>query len=186
MAAQANGGVGNFFPNRFTVVQRMPRLIDVGELHRITDANFAGIAEAIRLLALASISDLPEIDRSQLGDIDELVESIAKEQLAMVQTRAFKYLLEYDPRIDLEKLTIPVLALFGGLDLQVPAGLNVSSLQTALDAAGKRDFAIEILPGANHLFQAAILGTVEEYAILDKEFVPGFLDTISDWIQNRE
>ena len=43
----------------------------------------------------------------------------------------------------------------------------------------------EIAGGANHLFQAAVLGAIEEYAILDKESVPGFLETITDRLQKR-
>ena len=55
----------------------------------------------------------------------------------------------------------------------------------ALEAAGNEDVTIEVIEGANHLFQAAVLGTLEEYAILDKEFVPGFLETIADWLITR-
>ena len=39
--------------------------------------------------------------------------------------------------------------------------------------------------GANHLYQRAGTGSPSEYATLPKEFVPGFLETISGWIKVR-
>ena len=40
----------------------------------------------------------------------------------------------------------------------------------------------KVFPDANHLFQAAGTGSPNEYAELEPEFLPGFLDTISAWI----
>ena len=82
-------------------------------------------------------------------------------------------------------MTRPVLSLFGGLDLQVPADLNTEPMRAALEAAGNEDFTIEVIEGANHLFQAAVVGTVAEYATLHKEFIPGLLETITDWLVVR-
>ena len=80
---------------------------------------------------------------------------------------------------------MPVLALFGGLDVQVDADQNSSALKAALDMAKNSDVTVEVIPDANHLFQAAKTGSVQEYAILPTDFVPGFLDTIADWLLAR-
>jgi hypothetical protein len=42
-----------------------------------------------------------------------------------------------------------------------------------------------VIPNANHLFITAKTGSLKEYAGLPKEFAPGFLDSISDWLQKR-
>src|ERR1700720_4629528 len=48
------------------------------------------------------------------------------------------------------QVKIPVLALYGGKDLNVPAAKNVTALTQALTAAGNQDFTIKVFPDANH------------------------------------
>ena len=72
---------------------------------------------------------------------------------------------------------------FGGLDLQVLVDQNRPPLDEAL--SDNPDVTVEVLPRANHLFQAATTGSPAEYAMLEQDFVGGFLETISDWILAR-
>ncbi len=53
-------------------------------------------------------------------------------------------------------------------------------MQQAL--SGDPSSKVIVFPGANHLFQSARTGAVEEYAMLPKEFTPGFLDSLSAWM----
>lgn len=46
------------------------------------------------------------------------------------------------------RVKIPVLALYGGKDLNVPAAKNVTALIAELTAAGNRDFTIEVFRDA--------------------------------------
>ena len=85
----------------------------------------------------------------------------------------------------MEQLTLPVLALFGELDSQVPAEMNAVAMAEALTEAGNADFTLFTFPGANHLFQAAVTGSISEYAELKPEFIPGFLELIEEWIATR-
>ena len=103
----------------------------------------------------------------------------------MAQTPWFRFFLDYDPAADLAKVRCPVLALFGEKDLQVLAESNRKAIAEALARGGNHDVTTKVLPGANHLYQKAVTGSPSEYAMLPKEFVPGFLDTISDWIGAR-
>jgi uncharacterized protein len=48
------------------------------------------------------------------------------------------------------QVKIPVLALYGGKDLNVPAARNVAALTQELTAAGNKDFSIKVFPDANH------------------------------------
>jgi fermentation-respiration switch protein FrsA (DUF1100 family) len=103
-------------------------------------------------------------------------------QIAALQSPWMQFFLAHDPATVLEKVTVPVLAVFGGLDLQVPAEENRAAIEKALERGGNKDGTVKLFPDANHLFQKAVTGSPTEYAALPPEFVPGFLDTIGDWI----
>jgi dipeptidyl aminopeptidase/acylaminoacyl peptidase len=72
--------------------------------------------------------------------------------------------------------------IFGELDLQVPTDLNKGAMVEALKRGGNKDYTLKIFPSANHLFQNAQTGSPTEYGNLDKKFVPGFLEFMSNWI----
>jgi len=59
------------------------------------------------------------------------------------------------------------------------------ALVQALARAGNRGVTVVVLPEANHLFQRAVTGGPEEYALLGAELVPGLLPRIADWISDR-
>jgi hypothetical protein len=58
-------------------------------------------------------------------------------------------------------------------------------LQAALERAGNTDVTIQMLPTANHLFQDAATGGVDEYAALPPQLMPEFLEAISQWLLAR-
>ena len=64
-------------------------------------------------------------------------------------------------------------------------GLTWRLEQAAKALGGNADVTFHTFPEANHLFQKAESGSPEEYATLEKAFVDGFLDMISDWIGER-
>lgn len=94
----------------------------------------------------------------------------------------FRYFLRYDPRPALRRVHVPVLALGGSLDLQVPARENLAAIDTALREGGNRDYKVEELPKLNHLFQTATTGAPTEYATIDETVAPAALDAIATWI----
>ncbi|MBK8026743.1 MAG: alpha/beta fold hydrolase [Chloroflexi bacterium] len=120
-----------------------------------------------------------------LSSAEEFAELSAANGLATVSNEEFITLMAYDPAPDWEKTTVPVLALFGEFDLQVPPVLHAPALEAALEASGNSDVTVVVIEGANHLFQATETGAIEEYAQLPPEFVPDFLPTISNWILER-
>ncbi|HXF81545.1 MAG TPA: alpha/beta fold hydrolase [bacterium] len=97
------------------------------------------------------------------------------------------YVVDYDPRPALTTLRVPVLALFGALDTQVPPDRNADALGAWLRAAGNDDVTIITLPRANHWFAEAQEGTTREFLSegFVPRFVPGFLDAQSAWILAR-
>jgi uncharacterized protein len=125
---------------------------------------------------------MPESERQALGDIDAWAEKSVEAQISALQSPWMQFFLAHDPAPVLEQVKVPVLALFGGLDLQVPAEENRDAIVKALEKGGNKDVTIKVFPDANHLYQAAKTGSPSEYATLKPEFTPGFLDTISKWI----
>ncbi len=128
----------------------------------------------------AEIAALPEIQQQAMGNIDSLVSANCDQAIAVLVSPWFRRFLERDPLDDLRQLSCPVLALYGQLDIQVQADPNASLMQQAL--SGDPSSKVIVFPGANHLFQSARTGAVEEYAMLPKEFTPGFLDSLSAWM----
>jgi hypothetical protein len=97
----------------------------------------------------------------------------------------FRYFLGYDPRTALRRLTVPTLALNGSLDVQVPAKENLAAIDSALRAAGNRDYRVQELPGLNHLFQTARTGSPGEYATIEETMSPAALEAVASWIVQR-
>jgi hypothetical protein len=94
----------------------------------------------------------------------------------------FRFFLRFDPKPYLENLSIPVLALNGELDLQVPPKENLSGIREALESAGNKNFETVELPGLNHLFQAARTGSPTEYSEIEETFSTEALKIMSNWI----
>jgi hypothetical protein len=138
-----------------------------------------------RKAALAKLEEMPAEQRKAIGDLGAYADRMLAGQLAMARSPWFKYFIEYDPAATLAQVRCPVLALFGEKDLQVPAESNRKAIVEALARGGDSDVTAKVLPGANHLYQQAVTGSPSEYPTLRKEFVSGFLETISAWINAR-
>jgi pimeloyl-ACP methyl ester carboxylesterase len=130
------------------------------------------------------IESLPEDQRASIGDVDAYAAQYAAQQLPAFQ-HWYAFFFAYNPAEDWAKVTVPALALFGDKDLQVDADQNATALQAIVDEAGLEDVTIVRFPTANHLFQDAVTGNVDEYATLDQTFIPDLLPTITDWIHAR-
>ncbi len=139
----------------------------------------------VKKTALERIAKMPEAKRRTISDPDRYADMMIDGQLAMAKSPWLKFFLDYDPAPALEKVKCPVLVLLGEKDLQVPAESNRKAIVAALAKGGNPDVTVKVFPGANHLYQAAVTGSYLEYATLKKEFVPGFLDTISQWILSK-
>ena len=92
--------------------------------------------------------------------------------LQRMRTRWFRYFLTMDPRVALSKVTVPVLVLNGDKDLQVDPDQNLPAIIAALSDAGNHDVTVLRMAGLNHLFQAAVTGSVDEYARLSEDINP--------------
>ena len=107
---------------------------------------------------------------------------IPKDQLTnIVETLTsswMKFYVKYDPVPKLEKIKVPVLALYGKNDLQVPAREN----SKVLEEIGNKNIEIIEFDNMNHLFQESETGLIEEYSKIEQTISSKVLDTISKWI----
>lgn len=114
------------------------------------------------------------------NDLDAEAERVA-DQLLNPWMRSF---LSIDPAAFLSGIGIPVLAMNGTKDLQVPADENLKAIGSALTAAGDNRFKLLKLEGLNHLFQHATTGLPEEYGSIVETFAPEALSALGDWIES--
>lgn len=147
-----------------------------------TGQGWNEVAAALRADFKAAVDALPEAQRTAIPNPEALITSQVNAQLAAARTPWFTYFLDYDPAPTLVKVRCPVLAIFGERDLQVPVSLNRGPMEQALKNGGNRSYEIHVLARANHLYQDAKTGGVQEYTTLKKEFVPELLPLVGSWI----
>jgi uncharacterized protein len=147
--------------------------------HAVSGARDSADAVA-RVLAVRQeiIGALPENQRvAAASRLDQTIPKLVNPWM--------RYFLRYDSRTALRNVHVPVLALGGTLDLQVPARENLSGIDAALKAAGNKGYRIVELPNLNHLFQTATTGAPSEYATIEETIAPQVLDLITSWINQR-
>ena len=113
------------------------------------------------------------------------VEAALNSQFKAINTPWFRFFMNYDPRVLLRHVKLPVLALNGELDLQVAPKQNLPEIAKALKAAGNKKVQIVELPKLNHLFQTAKTGAFSEYAKIEETMSPTALTLMSDWIAKQ-
>jgi len=130
---------------------------------------------------LRSLSVLQTAAMQMDVEIDEAFMDNVLEQSTLPWLRWF---LVHDPAPVLSRLDIPVFAISGSLDLQVPPETELLLIEQVMTDAGG-DVTTKLYPGLNHLFQPATTGAVEEYSEIETTIDPQVLSEMSDWINRR-
>ena len=133
----------------------------------------SAMREEIALLPQAITELIPE---SQINDV------AINATVNQFNSPWFRFFLHHDPRPVLEQVSVPVLAIFGEKDLQVPHELNVPEIEAALQRGNNEDATVRVLPGLNHLFQQAESGAPSEYQQIEETFNQSALKLVSSWI----
>lgn len=140
---------------------------------------------AMRDVLTKRVAALTEQQRAALGNPETFIQG----QITQLTSPWMRFFLRYDPAPILSKVTCPVLALNGELDLQVPYRENIAPILNSLALAVKGstavDYTVKALPGLNHLFQTAKNGSPAEYAVITETFSPKALRAMGDWIGTR-
>jgi pimeloyl-ACP methyl ester carboxylesterase len=145
-----------------------------------TDTGWDKLREDMFIMSKKQIDTLPEAQKKMFPD--SLIYQRIDMLIAQSRNEWMREFIKIDPADYIEKISCPVLALFGQLDTQVPPNTNEIPMRKALTKS-KTKFEIKIFEKANHLFQEAQTGSPNEYFMLEKKFVPGFLEYITGWIK---
>jgi uncharacterized protein len=136
------------------------------------------ILEKLRTAWATRKSD-PKIQQLGLTDQD------MNAQFTAFSTPEMRTFILHDPAPVLRSVKVPVLALNGSRDLQVPPSQNLAAIVAALTAGGNPDVTAVELPGLNHLFQHCQSCSPAEYGTLEETFSPGALEMMSEWISRH-
>jgi hypothetical protein len=131
------------------------------------------IATQLRIQMKSADAVLPEAQMT----------SAVRSAIAPLQEVWMDYFLRYDPIPSLRSARVPVLALYGGRDLQVLTAQNSEPMTQALAAAGDPLSRVIQFPVHNHLFQRAVTGLLDEYGALPDDFDPHVVTAIADWLE---
>jgi pimeloyl-ACP methyl ester carboxylesterase len=147
-----------------------------------TGEGWETVRQAAEEQIRSALEQLPAEQRNAIADPETYIAAQVQGQMQYLQSNWFAFFLDHDPATTLAQVSVPVLAIYGGKDLQVPADLNRQALEGAMRG---KDLTVRIFPNANHLFQPAGSGSPSEYAQLEKRFVDDLLPTVTEWILAR-
>ena len=91
--------------------------------------------------------------------------------------------LIYNPKVTLEHLRTPTLAIFGALDKNVDASDSVARYRSAFKKSGMKDFTVITFPNAGHLLVASATG-YEDQPSLPVHYV-GYPEAMLRWLRAR-
>ena len=157
--------------------------------HRLLQAGFEEGAAAEAVAFKRALHDLARQGKVEEAEVARLLKGAARspwfsivcppelkiEELCGLM-RYLALIMDHDPLPVLERVTCPVLAVFGEKDPFVDPGENAGRMEGAL-RKGSRDVTLAIVPGAGHRLEPA--GATEA------GFAEGALNTMDDWLEGR-
>lgn len=144
-----------------------------------SDKSNQEIEIEIREIISTSYDNAPELKQESKENIDRIIDV----QIKTIMSDWYRNFLRFNPSEYLEKIFIPILALNGEKDAQVPPKENLSAIEIALTKAGNKNFKLVELKGLNHLFQSAETGSISEYGKIEETFSQKALNEILNWLK---
>lgn len=133
----------------------------------------------------APAADTARVELRTALSAQGMSEAQVQAQVEQLTSPWFSFFLTHDPQPALTQLDVPVLALYGSLDLQVPPAQNAGPMQAALDASSSAEATVEVMDGLNHLFQPATTGLPDEYVHIETTLAPAMLERLTAWIRTQ-
>lgn len=165
-------------------------LAQAGSPPQEVEAQVAFLRELVALLRAEEYDRAGELARTRIGEQATALPPDQRPgpeqvdaQVAALVSPVVRALVTYDPAPALAELSVPVLAFYGGTDLQVPAEQSEPRAVELL--SGNSDATVLTLPGLNHLMQPSGTGSPAEYAGIETTVAPEVLDLITGWLQER-
>ena len=95
--------------------------------------------------------------------------------------QVYETVMTYDPLPALEKLHIPVLAMWGDRDTYLPVPETVAVFERAMAKAGNKSYVIKIYPNCNHSVLESERGSPSTGG-KEKSFPAGLWKMKTDWL----
>ena len=141
------------------------------------DTQKDSLVENLKTILNTYLDGLSEEEIAEIGNRSEFVDN----QIASITSDWFIYFIRFDPTPYLKRVSCPVLAINGSLDVQVTSKENLEGIRMALkDNANVK---IEEISGQNHLFQQANTGATSEYGIIEETFNESTMSMILEWLK---
>jgi len=144
--------------------------------------NQDAIREHLTSMYLTRLQALQEAARASIGDLEAAAQQRASVSAANLMSPYFLFFLEHDPGENWRHLTVPTLAIYGELDVQADHAAHSARLREIEQMSEHMNLSVEVIEGANHLFQDAETGAIGEYTTLPMRFVEGLEQSICDWL----
>jgi len=146
----------------------------------IPEEEFAETSRMNRILyEIAGSTDSDSVVAQKLREANPGIENSNYNGLLMPWFRTF---LSLEPDVFLSKVTCPVLAINGEMDIQCPPQENLAAIEQSLKKAGNNSYVVQTIQGVNHLFQTSDSGSPFEYEQIAEIISPNTLELIREWM----
>ncbi|MCP4614141.1 MAG: alpha/beta fold hydrolase [Planctomycetes bacterium] len=135
-------------------------------------------AASAEKVILEKFNSLDKEEKMLLGTTEDKIKGKIKYSLSPW----FEYYLSCDQSATLEKVSCPILAVYGDKDTQCPSKVNISALKEAMAKGSNDNYLAKELPGHNHMLQTAMTGAESEYSKITETISPAALELITQWI----
>ncbi len=164
--------------------QNRRALIELGVSEEIVAKYMAALAELYgRIIAgdesydIAAAADSIASGWSTSPEMSQMADNI-RSVAQSTQTPWLKYFIRESPERYIVRTECPVLALYGGKDVQVSPEVNYDAMRWIAPA----NVTVRLYEGHNHLFQHAETGSVTEYRKISETISPDVLADIVGFI----
>jgi hypothetical protein len=160
-------------------------------VHKLAMANLSAGSQSdeVRRLVTSLWSDIQKTlptptSESELQGTRRSIEQQLLADVLELQQPVSQQFLKTDPAKNWMLLRCPTLAVWGANDLEVIPDDNRKALQATTARNSKSSIQWLELPGLNHWFQKATIGSTEEYETLGG-IDPSLIEPIKNWLTER-
>lgn len=152
------------------------------------EAQASYVRELTRLLRARDYAGARTLARARITEQSAALPPAARPTPAQIEAQlpvstSYREFVVHDPAPALAAVRVPVLAVFGDRDLQVPPAQSEPAMRTLL--AGDPDTTIRTVAGVNHLMQPSATGAPTEYGSIETTMAPEVLHLVTDWLRER-
>lgn len=132
----------------------------------------------------ARVAALKELRKADQALIDKYKMNEGTLSIEMAQQPALRVILLADPTPAWRAVKVPVLALNGSKDRQVPPE-SMAAIVGALAAGGNGRVESAIVPSVNHMLQTAKTGAETEYTSISETVAPAVLQRVAAFVKRQ-